>query len=305
MPQSSANLTSVKPTHVDGKYVTKDLILTSHSILKKDVSSNPTFRFKASNDRDISTSFGGKSGYIRECYLKYENGEISTSVPIHDCIIEYRENVGSKKVFNKGGRKRDGAYLASYVSVGIPEEVFNSLVTSLNKEVREGVWDKGESFGTIKDGYVWETLKLPSTANDTKKLKFLKCLVVTDSPKPMYTDAVGIMRDSHKSLLGVAMISFRLRKISDTPRACRAMQYQLGGTLTSFQLVDFTSLRGPGITQSMQTVAFSAIKASSELTELVNKLELEEREEGLEEEEEDEDDASEGSVESDDQKDND
>jgi len=283
----------IKPVSVDGTYVkTHDgkSLLTPRGILKSSDIAQSKVRVKVSSDRDISASLDGRTGYIKEVYLKFENGEISTSIAVEGCVLEYRSNVGADKTFHRGQRKWEGVYLKSYACVGFPVPVVDSIIDRINAENPGLDWDNGESIRTERDGYYWPTVKLPV---DQTKTEGFPCLVV-DSGRLIHFSPIALMSKNHKSLVGVGMFSFRLKKVGDNPKACRGKRYTLGITMTSFQVTHESNQRGPGISENMPTVGFKDYGATSELVDAINELlrEDEAEAEGSEEESDAEEEAS-------------
>lgn len=237
-------------------------------MLKSDnINKNPV-RVKTSSDRDISASLDGRTGYVKEVYLKFENGEISTSIAIADCILEYRSTAGAGKTFARGGRKWEGTYLKTYACVGLPKAVMDAVVEKIDTEDPGLDWDHGVSVCTEKEGCYWPTVKLSS---ESSRDNGFTCLAV-DRDQLINFDPVALMSRNHKSLMGIGMFSFRLKKVGDNPKACRHRKYTLGISMTSFQVTRETTQKGPGITENMPTVGFKDYSATTELVDSINEM---------------------------------
>nr|AII82259.1 CR811 [Plasmodiophora brassicae] len=83
---------------------------------------------------------------------------------------------------------------------------------------------------------------------------------------------VTLMAQNHRSLIGVAMLSLRLKKVGDNPKSCHTKKYTLGITLTSFQVVSETTQRGPGVIENMPVVGFRDYTASTELVDSISRM---------------------------------
>lgn len=261
----------IKPVSIDGTYVKAQdgrHLLTPKAMLKADDIGKSSVRVKTSSDRDISASLDGRTGYVKEVYLKFENGEISTSIAIADCILEYRSTAGAGKTFARGGRKWEGTYLKTYACVGLPKAVVDAMIQKMSTEDPGLDWDHGASICSEKEGSYWPTVKL---SQDSAKDGGFTCLAV-DRDQLINFDPVALMSRNHKSLMGIGMFSFRLKKVGENPKACRNKKYTLGISMTSFQVTRETTQKGPGITENMPTVGFKDYSATTELVDSINEM---------------------------------
>jgi hypothetical protein len=268
----SSNIRKIPPAQskaITGKYVkgsnnglklTKDAII--HVTDKDEVA--PVCSLNIGHARDISASLGGNVGIIHDVTVVYDGGDVSTGIPVADCILEYRSNIGTEREYNKGGRKWTSAYMRDYASLGIPNTVTAWMLSTMkeNKTITNNLSNANIS---DNDGYSWFTVKLPVIGNKSQfALSFVSSNTTAGQTEVVVSkDAVQTLSILGTSLIGIATLQLRLKKTGANTKELKNNRYTIGITLASFQATSETNKTGPVI-NPVTAVAFKDFSVSEE-----------------------------------------
>ena len=233
-------------------------------------------------DRDISNAVNSAGiVIIRDAQLRYPGGDVSVLLPVSDVVIEYRATVGRYAERRAGTGKSTfmSGYLSTYASVGIPEKSFDFIM----KRIRASA-DPRTKVQLPKvqhnDGYCWMPAKIPHivktdalgkmTVNPVIRMSFYDGEFEYDAG-----NILDVFMNVGKSLVGSCTFSARL-KHSRPRNAVDSHQFDLGLTITGFQMMDTTELRSPPL-NNIPSGLLVRRAANSELIKMFSSTEGTER----------------------------
>ncbi|GME80499.1 unnamed protein product [Ambrosiozyma monospora] len=147
---------------VTGEYLERkgdQINYSTEAVLNTTNVDNLGFTIRCNEASDIGNSVGSKSSIIvRSMGIMYPGGDTSSGIPIADCILEHRDNIGVVKTRSNEGRSFESSYLVTYASVGIPSNIFKSIMSKLGSVVKSS----DISYEGIKEheGYHWLNPKI-------------------------------------------------------------------------------------------------------------------------------------------------
>ena len=253
----AANMASTIPSsaQVSGEYITVgDGVLSFNDkawISEAELDRLDGAQITLGRDRDIIDAVNSAGiVIIRDAQLRYPGGDVSVLLPISDVVVEYRATAGkyAEKRAGTGKSTFVSGCLSTYASVGIPEKSFDFIM----KRIRASA-DPRTKVQLPKvqhnDGYCWMPAKIPHVVKTGALGKVTVSPVIHMSfyDGEFEYDAGNILdvfMNVGKSLVGSCTFSARL-KHSRPRNAVDSHQFDLGLTITGFQMMDTTELRSP------------------------------------------------------------
>lgn len=208
----------------------------------------------------------GHSIYIVELGIAFPDGIQTNTIPISNTVIEYRNSAGVKRTRGMDQEKFESSNLETYVSIGIPEPVYEDILQSVKAQTRLPVGDKSTA---RSNGYAWVTCKI---ALDPTKVQIASVLIY-DEDKGLNADCGKLFEfctSVMKNLLGVSIFGARLTK-SIRPGSDPNMPYNLSLTLSNFHLQDFTTISSPPLSGSIP-VSSLQITPSNDVAEMLRSM---------------------------------
>jgi len=202
-------------------------------------------------ERDISNAVNAAGVVvIRDVQLRYPGGDTSVLLPVSDVVLEYRTTAGkhAERRADTGKGTFASGYLVTYVSMGMPERSFDFLMARVRASADSRVRVDAPKV-QHHDGYCWMPAKVPHTIKTTStgRVNITPTVHVSFYDGENEYDA-GNMLDVFlalsTSLVGSCTLSARLKHTR--PRnAVDHHRFDLGLTVTGYQMMDTTRLRSP------------------------------------------------------------